>query len=122
MNASEESWPAWLQLLLAGITGAVLGTGTIIKLAFNFNTRLQRLENQDLNSIIDARISADWHANRAPVLQSQLYIPMDKMEDELKRQGQNIAVLLDRNNTASAIEKAIATAMAHRFEGPTSKT
>lgn len=117
-DGAEGNWPAWVQVFIATVTGAFVGAGVIIRLAFSFNNRLQRIENQDLNSIIDARISRDWHENRTPMMQVQVFATLDKIEDELKHQGQNIAILLERDRVTTAIEKAMSTMTSRPQSGP----
>lgn len=117
-DGAEGNWPAWVQVFIAAVAGAFTGAGLIIRLAFSFNNRLQRIENQDLNSLIDARISRDWHENRTPMMQVQVFGALDKIEDELKHQGQNIAILLERDRVTTAIEKAMAAMSNRPQSGP----
>jgi len=123
-----SQWPQWIQLLLAALTGAAIAITTLIRLGFSFNSRLQRIENQDLNQIvdarieewyerrglvrqegIDARIAVDRHNNLYPMMQTRIFGPIDKLEDELKLQGQNIAVLLERDRTTQALQEVLST-------------
>lgn len=125
LSNGHDGLPQWVSIALASLSGAVIATATLIRLAFTFNNRLQRIENQDLNQIIDARIAADWddrrmmllssliaagvskdwHDVRGPWLQVTVLAPLDKISDEIKQQGQNIAVLLERDRTAQALER-----------------
>lgn len=100
--------PAWLQLTLAAITGAVVAVGTMIKLVFSFNTRLQRIENQDLERIIDSQIAKDRHENLYPMLQTRVFAELDKQGDTLAHVDKNVAVLLERDRLAQRLEKIIA--------------
>lgn len=107
MSDTTSSIPAWLQLFLATITGGAIAIAGLVRLGFSFNSRLQRIENQDLDKMIDTRISVDRHEHLYPMLQTRVFADLDKMEDELKKQGQNIAVLLERDRIGSSIERLI---------------
>lgn len=125
MSNGHEGFTQWVSVSWGIVVGAIAAASALIRLAFTFNNRLQRIENQDLNQIMDARISQDWddrrnallvsliaagiskdwHDTRGPWLQLTVLNPLDKIDDELKRQGQNIAVLLERDRTSNALEK-----------------
>lgn len=107
-NGEASNIPAWLHLVLAGITGAVIAVGTMVKLAFSFNTRLQRIENQDLESIIDRQIALDRHNNLYPMLQTRVYAELDKQGDVLAKIDRDVAVLLERDRLAQRMERIIA--------------
>lgn len=104
-----NSLPSWLNLLLAAFSGSVIATGIFVRWMWTLSDRIQRIENQDLDKIIDTRISADRHDNLYPMLQVRIFGPLDKIEDEQKMQGQNIAVLLERDRTGAAMEKIVAS-------------
>lgn len=101
------------------VSGLVVATGFLVRMMWGLHTRLQRIENQGLDQIIsahlvdsanlprliDARLAQERHDNLYPMLQARVYGPIDEIEDELKTQGQNIAVLLERDRTGSAIER-----------------
>lgn len=58
--------------------------------------------------MIDAHIADDWHENRHPMLQTRVFATLDKISDENKKIGQDIAVLMERDRTAQRLEKIIA--------------
>lgn len=103
-----NSLSAWLEVVIAGVSGGALAVATIVKLGFNFNSRLQRIENQDLEQIINGHISDDWHNNRAPTLHNQVYVELDKLKDTVNELRRDVAVLIDRDRTAQRLEKIIA--------------
>lgn len=100
--------PAWLQLFIATVTGAAAAVITLVKLGFSFNNRLQRIENQDLDNIIDRRISDDWHNNRAPMLQTRIFADLDKMEILISSLSRDVAVLMERDRLNQRMEQVIA--------------
>lgn len=121
-----SQWPQWIQLVLAALSGAVIAVTALIRFGFSINSRLQRIENQDLDKIvdsrieewyerrglvrqegIDARIAVDRHNNLYPMMQTRIFAPLDKLEDELKTQGQNIAILLERDRTSQALQEVL---------------
>lgn len=102
-----SSIPAWLQLFLATITGVVIGVGALIKWGFSINNRLQRIENQDLDKIIETHLNKDRHDTIYPMMADRIFKPLDKIEDEQRRQGQDIAILLERDRIGQRMEKII---------------
>lgn len=99
--------PGWLQLSLAALIGAVTAIGTMIRLVFAFNTRLQKIENQELDAVIDQRIAKDRHENIYPMLQVRVFAELDKQSDSLAHLDRNVAVLLERDRLAQRMEKII---------------
>lgn len=94
----------WLSLILAGLSGAVLSAVGLVKLAFTFNNRLLAIENRDIRAIVVEELARERHDVLYPMLQVRVFDSMDKIEEELKKQGQNIAILLERDRTATALE------------------
>lgn len=118
MSDASSSVPAWLQLFLATLTGGVIAAGTLVKIAFGFNSRLQRIENQDLDQIITEHLEKERHDKLYPMLQDRVYRPMDKLEDEVKIaidklrdeihiMGKDVATLLERDRIGQRLEKII---------------
>lgn len=99
--------PAWLQLFLAGLSGAVISIISVVKLWSSFNTRLQKLENHNLIHTIDTQIAVDRHNNLYPMLQTRVFAVLDRMEDENKQIGKDIATLLERDRLDQRMEKVI---------------
>lgn len=102
--------PQWINVILGLVSGLVVATGFMIRIIWSLHTRIQRIENQDLNQIIDGRLATDRHDNVYPMITDRVIRPMEKIEDEVKLQGQNIAVLLERDRTGAALER-LATAL-----------
>lgn len=100
--------PAWLQLFIASMAGAAAAIAAMVRLGFSFNNRLQRIENQDLDNIIDRRISDDWHNNRAPMLQTRIFVDMEKMEGLIAGLSRDVAVLMERDRLNQRMEQVIA--------------
>lgn len=109
MSDSEgmSNIPAWLQLTLAALTGAAVSIGTMIKLVFSFNARLQKIENQELDALIDQRIAKDRHDYLYPMLQTRVFEQMEKQSASLVHLDRNVAVLLERDALATRMEKII---------------
>ncbi len=116
--SEPSSIPAWLQLFLATLTGGVIAAGTLVKIAFSFNSRLQRLENQDLDQLIAEHLEKDRHDKIYPMMTDRVFRPMDKLEDELRDSikelsesvhliGKDVATLLERDRIGQRLEKII---------------
>lgn len=119
-----NSLPQWINVILGLVSGLVVATGFMIRIIWSLHTRIQKMENQDLNQIIDSRLATspslvqiidgrlatDRHDNVYPMITDRVIRPMEKIEDEVKMQGQNIAVLLERDRTGAALER-LATAL-----------
>lgn len=104
---SFSALPAWLEVSVAAITGGVIAVATMVKLGFNFNSRLQRIENQDLEKIIGEYLERERHDKLYPMLSDRVFRPLDKMEDEMKELSQNMAVLMERDRMGQRMEKLI---------------
>lgn len=107
MSDASSSVPAWLQLFLATLIGGVIAAGTLVKIAFGFNSRLQRIENQDLDQIITEHLEKERHDKLYPMMTDRVYRPMDKLEDQMTAMGKDIATLLERDRTGQRLEKII---------------
>lgn len=99
--------PAWLQLFLAALTGLVVSAGVVIKAVFSFDKRLQRIENQDLEAMMEAQISDDWHDHRYPMLQTRVFAQLDQIREENSIIRRELAVLLERDRIGQRLEKII---------------
>lgn len=110
--------PAWLQLFLASVTGAVVGIATLIRWGFSINTRLQRIENQDLEGIIDGRIAKDRHDHLYPMMQTRVFSDLEKMEVSYYKLSQDVAVLLERDRLNQRLEQVISALNAQALKPP----
>lgn len=99
--------PAWLQLFLATLTGGVIAAGTLVKIAFGFNSRLQRLENQDLGQLIAEHLEKERHDKLYPMMADRVFHPMDKLEDEVRAMSKDVTTLLERDRIGQRLEKII---------------
>lgn len=110
----------WLQLGLAVVSGVVISAVAMLRTAYTFDRRiaielaaidrrLQRIENQNLEQIIGDQMGKERHDVLYPMLQRQCFDPIDKIEEELKKQGQNIAVLLERDRIGSGLQQLATT-------------
>lgn len=111
--------PQWINVILGLVSGLVVATAFMIRIIWSLHDRIRKLESRDLDQIIDARLTVsanlvqiidgrlatDRHDNIYPMMQDRIYRPMDKIEDEQKLQGQNIAVLLERDRIGTALER-----------------
>lgn len=106
---SLSSLPAWVEVTIAALSGAAIAVATMVKLGFSFNSRLQEIENQDLEKIIGVQLEKERHDKLYPMLADRVFRPLDKMEDELKVLAQNVAILIERDSMSQRIEKLIST-------------
>lgn len=125
MADTGDTLPQWVSIIVGVGTSMVVGVGVLIKVAFNTNTRLLALENalkalaeRDHRGTVRDELEKERHDILYPQLQVRVYAVIDKLEEEIKMQGQNIAVLMERDRTAAAFErlvpdmaKAVATAV-----------
>lgn len=110
--------PTWLQLFLATITGAIVGTSALVRWAFTIDRRMQRIENQDLENIIGKQISDDWHNNRAPMLQTRIFTDIDKMESLINALSRDVATLMERDRLNQRMEQVISALNAQALKPP----
>ncbi len=55
------------------------------------------------------QLRIDRHDNIYPMIQVQVIKPFEKIEDEVKNQGQNIAILLDRDRIEKGLSEVVST-------------
>jgi len=89
--------PQWLQLALAVITGIVMASAFSIRSLWRLSDRIMELEAKVGSTSVPEQIAKDRHDVIYPMVQAQFVLPLDRIEDEVKKQGQNIAILLDRD-------------------------
>lgn len=102
-------WPEWIQLAITALTSAIVASGFFIRSFWNLSLRVEALEIKVGAKSISQQISDDRHDNLYPMLQIRVFAPIDKIEDEVKHQGQNIAILLDRDRVSEGLKEVIAT-------------
>jgi hypothetical protein len=100
-------WPQWLNLLLATASGLTIGVGACVKWMWSLSDRMLTLENKVGLTSVAEQLRMDRHDNVYPMMQARIIEPLEKLEEEVKHQGQNIAILLDRDR----IEKGLADAV-----------
>lgn len=110
--------PTWLQLFLATITGAIVGTSALVRWAFTIDRRMQRIENQDLTGMIVAILEKERHDKLYPLLHERVFIPLDKIEDAQQKQSIDIATLLERDRIGQRLEKVISALNAQAMKAP----
>lgn len=92
-----ENIPDWLQLILAAVSGMVTAAGFSIRGLWKLSDRIRDLEALVGKTAVAEQIAKDRHDVIYPMVQAQFVLPLDRLEEEVKKQGQNIAILLDRN-------------------------
>lgn len=118
MSGESSSIPAWLQLFLATLTGGVIAAGTLVKIAFGFNSRLQQVEGLKLDQLIIEHLEKERHDRLYPMLADRVFKPMDKLEDEVKvavdklrdevhLMSKDVTALLERDRIGQRLEKII---------------
>lgn len=104
-DANDGNLPQWLSVMLGAVIGLFTGTGILVKLVFSFNSRLQLLEAKDVGAIVRKELEHERHNVLYPMLQTRVYAALDKIEEEVKVQGQNVAILLERDRSAEALSR-----------------
>lgn len=108
-NGNEAVLPQWVNVFIAGISGLVISAGVMVRMVFTLNSRLQAVEtaakHEAVQSVVRVELEEERHNVLYPMLQTRVYAALDKLEEELKMQGQNIAVLLERDRAAAAMER-----------------
>lgn len=102
-------WPAWLNLFLAALSGLIIGVGACVKWLWTLSDRVLSLEKQMGIHSVAEQLRMDRHDNIYPMIQVQVLVPFEKMEDEVKHQGQNIAILLDRDRIEKGLSEVVNT-------------
>jgi hypothetical protein len=102
-------WPTWLNLFLAALSGLIIGVGACVRWLWTLSDRVLSLEIKVGSTSVSDQLRIDRHDNIYPMIQVQVLQPFDKLEDELKRQGQNIAILLDRDRIEKGLSDIVST-------------
>lgn len=103
----------WAALL--GAVGAIIGiarwTWTVRDQLAKVEQHIAKIEAQSRQdktetvALIDKKITDDRHNNIYPTIHKTAVIPLERLEDEVKKQGQNIAILMDRDNYAALLRR-----------------
>lgn len=106
---SMGDWPTWLNLLIATLLGVIGGVGVCVKWMWTISDRILTLEKQMGPESVQEQLRKDRHDNIYPMIQVQVFAPLDKIEAEQKAQGQNIAILLDRDRIEKGLGEVVST-------------
>lgn len=101
--------PQWLTVLLAVLSGVIIGAGACVRWMWTISDRILTLEKQMGPDTVAEQLRKDRHDNIYPMLQVQVFAELDKQADEQKRQGQNIAILLDRDRIERGLSEVVST-------------
>lgn len=101
--------PQWLQLALAVMTGVITASAFSIRSLWKMSDRIRDLEGKVGSVSVTEQIAKDRHDVIYPMVQAQFVLPLDRIEEEVKKQGQNIAILLDRDQTNHRLTELINT-------------
>lgn len=135
----------WLSIALAAVTGVLVGVGGIFKIAWTMRGKQAELEKEiaklradceaknqsvvasvvnlrmEIIGLIDQKLAQDRHDNLYPMMQREFVAPLDKLEEEQKRQGQNIAILLERDKIGRQMSEVVSTVHAAVAQMPKSQ-
>ena len=89
--------PQWLQLILAALVGIASASAFSVRGLWRMSDRIRDLEAKVGPQSVAEAVAKDRHDVIYPMVQAQFVTPLDRMEDEVKKQGQNIAILMDRD-------------------------
>lgn len=100
--------PQWLQLVLATLIGIISASAFSIRGLWRMSDRIRDLESKVGSTTVAEQIAKDRHDVIYPMVQAQFVLPLDRLEGEVKAQGQNIAILLDRDRLDHKMAEIIA--------------
>jgi hypothetical protein len=79
--------PQWLQLALAVMTGLITASAFSIRSLWKMSDRIMDLEAKVGSTSVGEQIAKDRHDVIYPMVQAQFVLPLDRIEDEVKKQG-----------------------------------
>lgn len=95
--------------MLGALSGVIFGVGACVKWMWGLSDRVLSLEKQMGADSVQEQLRRDRHDNLYPLLQVQVFAELDKIEIEQKAQGQNIAILLDRDRIEKGLGEVVST-------------
>ena len=121
--SNGHPWPDWIQAItyvVASIGGVLFGGFAVIS---RLQSRLDKIEGRmdlmaiELSAMMDKKLAEDRHDNIYPTIDRVANIPIHALEDETKKQGQNIAILMDRDRIERQMQEVVAQVRAVTREG-----
>lgn len=104
---SGGGWPEWLSLMLATLSGVIIGAGAGVKWMWKISDRVLSLEAKVGAHSVAESLRLDRHDHVYPMIQERIILPLDILEATVNQQGSSLAVLLDRDRIEEKIARLV---------------